>query len=277
MALAYSENFARVVSVAENRAQLAFELEHARWPWLSLPPQHPVLIEKYQYFGMLTGMWALSGTDPELQTALTQLSWRCPPLREPALAERGVCTYEHEGEQELLRLDLQTPAGELLCDMRAIGVVFATRDFAKWRAMARTAALDAGRELPMPARARPETVGLGPEGRALVSPLREQDGRLACTGFVGAEAFHPRHPFHTGSGDHVNAGHLFDCALQAAHLALESSSPRSCSGGEASFARYLELELPFEISVLGRTPTKVAMAMHQLGKPCAQIDLDFHA
>lgn len=273
MALAYTENFARVTRVDGRRVELEFDLDRARWPWLALPPLHPVLLEKYQYFGILTGFLALSGTDPAKQTALTGISWRCLEPETVALASAGVLTHRRDDGHESLELELLVESGETLVTIDAVGVVFATRDFGAWRAKTRAEAQAATDVPAMPPLAPAEAVGLGPGGRAFVSALREVDGQLGSMALVGDDAFHPRHPFHTGSGDHVNAGHLFDCALQAAHLVLDSASPRSCEGGSAKFFRYVELGVPFELLVVEREAERVGFAVRQLGREAARITL----
>jgi hypothetical protein len=121
-------------------------------------------------------------------------------------------------------------------------------------------------------------VGVGARGRSFVTRLHETGGAPAVTAFVPAQGgFHPRHPFHTGSGDHVNAGHLFDCVLQAAHL-FHAGAPLVCTGGEARFTRFVELDVPFSITCCGRegvdAGVRLEMGIAQAGRENALIVLD---
>jgi len=273
--LVYEHNFARVTKVEPERVELAYDLDHARWPWLALPAQHPVLIEKYQYFGVLSAVWALGVYDPKVQTALTQFEWTCLPIEdEPRLPTLGVCTPTTMNDAVGFDLTLGSE-GQSLVTSRGGGFAFTDRDFPAWRKRSREKALAAGggQQIDL---APPEDVGLDAGGRSFVSRRdRDDDGPLVRALVPTDGGFYPAHPFHTGSGDHVNAAQLFDCALQAAQLVC--GEPRSCRGGGAAFTRFVELDVPFELhvdEVRGDKGLAVQIRVRQLDRDCGQIRLE---
>lgn len=277
--LAYDRNLARVVRATPDRVELAFDLDFDHWPWLALPPQHLVLLEKFQYFGSLTALWAMKLFEPGVFTALTGFEWTCPPAPQAGYAATGVCGRLESATGKAFTFDIHAADGTLLMASRGAGVAFPNRDYKGWRAHAKQkaqAAWAAVGAAPPIAFAAPEAVGLGPDGVAFVSPLRQEGGALYVDALVTpANGFHPQHPYHTGSGDHVNAAHLFDCALQAAQLALGATAPLRCVAGSARFTRYVELGIPFRISVIDQGPVnqgeadagaRLAFQFSQLGR-----------
>jgi len=87
--------------------------------------------------------------------------------------------------------------------------------------------------------------------------------------------FVPGHPYHGGSGDHVNSGHLLDAAQQAVRI-LCGSQMEVCTGGEATFKRYVELGYPFCISVAAPlADNEVSLTLKQGGKICAEVTMKF--
>ncbi len=241
--LGYPRNFARLTDFAEGEAAFAYDLDRTCWPWLSLPAGHPVVLEKYQYFTTVTAALAFGDMKPGVRSALTGMSWSLGPAGHDAgYADRSRC-QRHADEQGNLNLSVQLgnaqgeDLGRILCQGRS----FPDRDFASWRSGSRDAVLS-----------RDDSPAFIPaslaDGRpGFVSGAQRQDGLDCVLARVSAaEGFHPRHPFHTGSGDHVNAAQLFDCALQAAEQ-WPGAGPRLCLGGEARFLRFVELDAGFEI------------------------------
>lgn len=275
-AMVYEHSFAHATSLGEGRVELAYELDYDRWPWLSLPSHHPVLIEKYQYFGAVTAMLAVGQLDPAAFTALSQFEWQHRDLS-AELPTQGLCLQRSLGNQCDFRLSLHGQTGVLLAEARGSGVILNDRDVGAWRAKSRKAALAAGAAAPERF-APPASIGCGVEGVSFISTAQDLDGTLRCQAFVPTEGgFHPAHPFHTGSGDHVNAGQLFDCAFQLAHLAIGADEPLRCLGGSARFLRFVELDVPFEIALTDRRDEagtqELDFAFSQLGRDSARISL----
>lgn len=281
-ALGYERNFARVLSADDGRVAFAYDLDPERWPWLALPPLHPVVIDKIQYFSAVTAILATSRLEPGTRSALTKIGWSTAPRAGGARhAVRGELGFA-SGERPGYRLAVFDADGHENARIWGEGAAFADRDFGAWRARAkRTAREAAGAAAAPPPPADPVAVGLGPGGRCLVSKPFERDGALALAALVTAvNGFHPAHPFHTGSGDHVNAAHLFDCALQAAHLLAEPAGARlACTDGEAEFLRFVELDTPFELRLEAREPlahgrTRMRFAIGQAGRENARVRFD---
>lgn len=260
-ALVYEHNFCRIERVDGMQVSLGYDLNRDRWPWLALPPDHPVLVEKYQYFSAVTAGWAVFDRASSAHSALTKLVWTCEAASvQGEHATRGRCTLWQNERDMGYELVTHTEAGQAVVTFRGEGFAFADRDFKAWRAKARQAAFDQTPSVDF-APAGPASVGLDANGVSFVSPLRDTGGLPYATALVTtARGFHPAHPFHTGSGDHVNAGHLFDCALQTAHLVLNADVPLRCIGGKAEFKRFIELDLPFTIGLRRRGQTGASVS-----------------
>ena len=76
-ALTYKHNLAHVLKATDSVVDLGFDWRPDLWPWLALPPAHPVVVEKYQYFATMTASWAMGTFSPETYTALTMFEWHC--------------------------------------------------------------------------------------------------------------------------------------------------------------------------------------------------------
>ncbi len=241
--LGYPRNFARLRQFEGDAAQFTYDLDPVQWPWLALSARHPVVLEKYQYFTTVTAACAFGDMAPGVRSALTGMRWS---LGEDAgdahFPDRSRCqrTADEQGELNLAVM-LSNGQGQDLGQIICRGHSFADRDFANWRASSRKAV-----------QARDDSPAFTPapltDGRpGFVSEPLIRDGLDAVLARVeSARGFHPQHPFHTGSGDHVNAAQLFDCALQAAEQWLGPDS-RTCLAGEAGFLRFVELDAGFEI------------------------------
>lgn len=280
-ALGYEHNFARVLRTGGDRVELGYDLDRRRWPWLALSPLHPVVIDKIQYFSAVTASLVMERMEPGTRSALTKLSWSCRARPGGTRhATQGVLEWwsgEHRGGYTLAVFD---DAGHQNARIRGEGRSFADRDFAGWRAQAkrRTAQAVAGSPPPV---ADPEAAGLGAGGLCFVSaPVAAASGTVLVARVGAADGFHPAHPFHTGTGDHVNAAHLFDCALQAAHLVWEPArTALVCSGGEAEFLRFVELDVPFELELRERPARnagrgRLGFSIRQAGRENARVALD---
>jgi hypothetical protein len=279
-ALGYSHNFARVLRVAPDRIEFGYDLDPARWPWLTLPPRHPIVLDKIQYFSAVTASLVSGSLEPGTRSALTRIGWSCRGDGERH-ATRGVLEPWSGERRAGYRLAVFDDAGREIARIQGEGFAFADRDFDGWRARAKVEARAAAGKPPEPAALA--AAGLGPGGHCFVSaPFLRSGTRVALAQIGAANGFHPAHPFHTGTGDHVNAAHLFDCALQAAHLMTEPAGRLVCTGGEAEFLRFVELDVPFEIrlSTQDRSEaghTLLGFAIDQLGRENARIALEIGA
>ena len=73
-----------------------------------------------------------------------------------------------------------------------------------------------------------------------------------------------------GSGDHVNAVHLAEVGRQFCALLTRDPDIR-LSGGEISFTRYVEMNVPFSIALTKRSGNEVDMCVEQAGKVCTRM------
>lgn len=278
-ALVYPYNFARADRVEEGSVEIEYDLDEARWPWLALPPRHPVLIEKYQYFGAVTVALAQSFVEPSTFTALTAFDWECPEDQDPDPATRGVFVDSSTPDRPSFEMILCNSTGEHVATGRGSGFVFRGMNIDAWRAQSKERVRDS-RAARLLSEADPESAGLGSDGTSFLSPAYTERGIATADGLITTDrGFHPNHPFHTGSGDHVNAGHLFDCALQFAHLVTRSEEALVCTGGSARFRQFTELDVPFGVQQVttgeGAGARTVRMTFSQLGTPTAELELRF--
>lgn len=248
----YEHNFARIEKIQDRSVSFEFDLDGNRWPWLILPPQHPVLIEQYQYFASVTAGRALHALPADQFSALTHYAWGCP-VRVKRFARTGILEAQAAGQKMHFEMDCFTDDGKHAIAMQGSGFSFSDRDFKAWRHRSRQAVLKAvgARKIEL---ARPQLLGIDHGGAVFVSdPLMQGDQLHLLAQVFLEQGFYPQHAFHTGSGDHVNAAQLLDCGLQAAHrlAAYEQGDQSPCSmfciGGRLQFHQFVELDAPFEI------------------------------
>ncbi|MEN0060794.1 MAG: hypothetical protein AAGA48_01525 [Myxococcota bacterium] len=265
--IVYPHNPVRVVEASADQVDLVFELDtpQADWPWLTLPAQHPVLQQKLLYFASATALLASGRSTPDAPSALTFVKWSSQLGPDAPIPTRGHCAFASgpEGDRFELRLD----DGALT--FMGGGVAITDRDMAAWRAETRKKVLAKAHLEPpfpeLPERMPPWFVRLEDGG---------EDGRFAARGLVTSErAFFPGHPFHTGSGDHVNVAHLVDCVAQVAELHL-GVPITACTGGSGTFRRFVELDVPFVLqgTIEGRT---VTADFTQVGYNNGRVELHF--
>ncbi len=270
-ALTYTDNLARVVHATDTLVDLSFDWRPDLWPWLSLPPSHPVLVEKYQYFATMTASWAMGTFSPETYTALTMFEWQCSAL---ALGQRYPTHARYENWTENgdmgFTLTVTDEQGQTLYSTRGQGFAFRDRDFQQWREKSRRSAQQARHVLQVEP-VDPGKAGLGPQGHSFVTEVVDRVGKPTVYARVPKHGgFYPEHPFHTGSGDHVNAAQLLDCALQAVHVFAGDgklwTQPMLCTGGQAQFRRYVELDVPFEITLDALHSDSADLHLSQAGR-----------
>ena len=271
--LAYETNFAKVESVKDGRVEFSFDLSPERWPWLSLPPQHHVLLEKYQYFISITTGWATGLFEPTTYSALTSFKWHCPQLHtDCSHGSKEVCSIRVTDRGALIDIDIYDNGDRHLARMECLGAEFGDRDFKSWRASSRAKVLEQAEEADVRYAASNDT-GVGRSGISFVSELN--NGKSATARITSQNGFQPQHPFHSGSGDHVNVGHYFDSVMQVAHLVIQPTAALKCIGGESTFMRFTELDVPFEIDLLEQSSEnnseKLSFLLRQAGQDTARI------
>jgi len=244
-----------------------------RWPWLKLHPADNIAVQSTNYYA-LTGVSLFAGhMDGSKWTALTKFNWRVYQTGEGAQhPAAGRASHDDDGIGYACAFaDAQ---GRPVYDVSGAGVVFQTRDFEAWRAKAKAKVL----ATPAPgdfAFAEPAAVGVKTESEVFISPLTEDAGGVYADALLKAEtAFRPAHPYHGGSGDHVNSGQLCDAVQQTAHLIR---GEERASGGSAQFARYVELDRPFRVRLASgvEKDKKLVFAIEQAERPCATIEFSY--
>lgn len=262
---------------ADGRIYFDLSSDAMKWPWLRLHPANNIAVQATNYYAM-TAVSRFAGSLGEEWSALTEFAWRAfnvgKSARHPV---RGVAEAG-EGEAPGYVCDLFDADGARVYHVTGKGVVFRTRDFKAWREKSKAEAL----ALPAPENftyALPSTVGVSSTVESIVSPLRREGEEVFADALVtAANGFPPAHPYHDGSGDHVNSTHMADAAQQVAQmLRAEQGLGGWPAGGDIAFRRYVELERPFRLT-LESSPAdsaRLAFRLEQGGRPCASIALDY--
>ncbi len=259
-----------------NDGSVAFRCsaDAGKWPWLALHPANNIVVQMVNYWCSVETGRARGALDPTKWSALTACRWRTfSTAPDAGHATHGIATGDPDGAG--FNMVFFDAAGALAYHLSGEGVVFQNRDFEGWRAKAKEKAA----RLPEPTDfvyAPPEAVGVATPVESLVSPVFESEGARAVDALVTKDnAFAPGHPYHGGSGDHVNSGHLLDAVQQAARL-LAGEEASVCAGGAARFKRYIELGRTFRI-VETKTPGdgEMAFVLHQGAESCAEITMGF--
>lgn len=246
-----------------------------KWPWLALHPANNIALQATNYYALTGVSLFLGEMDAENWSALTTFSWR---IGDGAKAGQHPVSGRSVGTGEAGSPDyactFYDDSGNVTYEVEGAGVVFRTRDFEGWRAKAKAEILALPRPDDFPF-AEPAAAGVETPDEVFVTPL-QQDARGS---FVNAmidrdKGFGPIHPYHGGSGDHVNSSHLCDVAQQAARIAGRKAFP---SGGTARFTRYVELDRPFRIGIApdAAIASRVNFDIEQAGKPCASLRFDY--
>ena len=170
--------------------------------------------------------------------------------------------------------------GDIVYRMTGEGVFFRTRDFKAWREKNRQtiSALPACENFVY---AGPDDLGVASESECLSGPLLgegtpDQGGLWADALITSENGFAPGHPYHAGSGDHVNAPHILDAVRQAAHMARRREGfSLTIRGGKAAFSRYIELGHPFRVGIENQTPDETQMTVSQGDRLCSTVTLSY--
>ena len=240
------------------------------WPWLVLPPTHPILTQTINFWASFDSAVFLDEFRADAWTALTKLEWECgpPEVGYPARGRYFSASQENRARYELTLWDTD---GRVVADYVGEGVTFRTRNFEGWRDAAKTKLKPSA-----PAKltyAPAASVGVTHHKESFLAPLREAAGTLSTTGLITKEnGLRPAHPYIGGSGDHVNSTHMGEIARQFGQLLLER--PTHNSGGEMGLKHYVELGVPFEVKLLARSDEdqSFSLLIRQADRDCAKID-----
>ncbi|MDX1498003.1 MAG: AfsA-related hotdog domain-containing protein [Salinisphaeraceae bacterium] len=261
-----------------------------RWPWQNLPAYHPALAGKISFFTGFKCGEDLFEMPSGTASAVTSLSWEnSGACLSGTQAPAGKVSCKQVENRFHYNTYLYDSAGTTQQNILAQGVAFQQRDFDGWRRKMKQAiqSVDAMRPVDF-GFAEPASVAVASSAEVLISPLHENKNGLACYGLLDKHSgFAPGHPWHSGTGDHVNAAHQLDAAWQMAHLIgrtqgwLAAGTQLICTAGEASFKNYIELGAPFELRLKGWRPEdqgwRLSLALSQGGKPAAIIRLNLLA
>lgn len=248
--------------------------DRQKWPWLDLPPAHPIVVQTANFWACVETGKTRGTLDPTKWSALTYTKWEAGE-KDAGRISHGLADSPPGAPQKDrpgFRLTFFDQAGKLVCRMVGTGVVFQTRDFESWRDASKTEeklyqSMDKFNYAPQ------EALGVKSDIERFVSPLIDGDGHSATALVTKENGFMPAHPYHSGSGDHVNANHLADTGFQFAHLAF--GKPLECVGGEITFKHYVELGKPFTLDAKAIEETAISITIVQDAKHCTDMTLNF--
>ena len=245
-----------------------------KWPWLTLPGSHPIVVQTINYWASVETGKTRGTFDPTKWSALTYSSWQAGDI-DAGPVTHGLADLPPgpvEKDRPGFRLTFFDDAGDLVCRLVGAGVIFQTRDFEAWRSTTKEKTND---DLPMSdfTYARASALGVHSDSECFVSPLIGDEKPKAEALITKENGLMPNHPYHSGSGDHVNANHLVDAGMQFAHLAF--GRPLVCVGGEMTFRHYVELGRPFLLRAASKESNAITISVQQRGKLCTNIALRF--
>ena len=247
----------------------ACSADREKFPWLVLHPSDVIPVQMMCFFASYETAQFHNAVEEGQWTALTKMTWRCDATGDNAKhAATGAASPPEQDGRPDFGLAFADPDGAQILKIKGEGVTFRNRDFEAWRSKNRDRIL----ALPEPEGfhfADIKEVGVASAVECIVSPLMKTGDAQACDALITTETgFPPAHPYHDGSGDHVNSTHQTDAARQFAALLRPEFGARRCSGGEMEFSNYVELDRPFRITEIPEksTETRVACMIEQGGK-----------
>ena len=240
----------------------------SEWRWLALAPSHPIFIQTFNYYISVECSAARGTLDPAKWSALTWMDWE---LGEAAakLPVRGIMENRIDDDKLGFGIALYSDDDGLVFRTRGRGVVFHNRDFEGWRKQSKDR-VSAQKEPPAFDYANREAVGALEGERALIGPVVEGNAPYSDALITAANGMPPGSRYLDGSGDHVNAVHLAEAARQFSAL-LTGDPDIKLKGGELSFTRYVEFNVPFRVLLTDQNPREIAMSVEQAGKPCTSM------
>lgn len=248
------------------------------WPWLTLHPATNTVVQMVNYFSLTGVSAARDRHDPEKWTALTSFQWQTFAMGADARhADHGVADPKPHDDNIDYAATFFDVDGKLVYRVGGTGVVFQNRDFNAWRGKSKSKIM----ALPEPKDFQfvsPEEAGVKTPVECFVGSVETGEALFVDALITEETGFSPAHPYHDGSGDHVNSTHISDAAEQAAHLIRRRDGKRGYpNGGKVAFNRYVELNRPFRI-VLASDPArleKMQFRFEQGGRPCVDLTLTY--
>ncbi len=238
------------------------------WPWLELPAWHPIAMQTINYWVSVECSAARGTLDRDKWTALTWMDWEVGDF-DAGIPARGTMENTGIGEEIGFAIRLYDDADRVIYSSRGKGVVFRTRNFESWREKAKSGVL-AKRSQGDFAYADAAQIGVGPHEFPLISSLHEGPPICAEALVTPQNGMPPSARYMSGSGDHVNATHLAECARQFAALCQSDPDVRFASG-EITFSRYVELGASFSLELESRDGKELSLSVEQGGKPCTRL------
>ncbi len=250
------------------------------WPWLSLHPATNTVVQMVNYYSLTGVSAARENHDPEKWTALTSFQWQTFAMGADAHhATHGVADPKPTDDNIDYAATLFDAHGALVYRVGGTGVVFQNRDFKSWREKSKSRIM----ALPEPKGFQfvtPEEAGVATAVECFVGRIGEGEALYVDALITEETGFSPAHPYHDGSGDHVNSTHICDAAEQAAHLIRHRFGKHGYpNGGKVAFNRYVELNRPFRI-VLVSDPAvldQMQFRFEQGGRPCVDLTFSYDA
>lgn len=239
------------------------------WPWLALPPQHPIVIQTQNYWASVGASAALGTLEEGKWSALTWTDWALGDIR-AGIAAHGQFSRAMVEDKLAFETILFDSNDRRIVTLRGRGVVFRHRNFESWRQESKG---EAAKRQPPPhfdyAPAR--LLNLSPGECALVSSF---SGGTAKALITKENGLMPGHPYFSGSGDHVNAPHLAELARQVASLLIDGA-PFLVTSGEMDMHRYVELDCPIDLLLVEHGDNSLVVEVSQLEHRCARLALKF--
>ncbi|MEM1403395.1 MAG: hypothetical protein AAGG55_08700 [Pseudomonadota bacterium] len=238
------------------------------WPWLVLDPKNPIVVQALTYYALYETDVARGLFNDGQWTALTGISWRCAGDA-TGHASHGVARLRGAALGGQI-MEFWDENDALVYEMTGEGVVFRDRNFQEWR-NSQKQGLGPEVSLKEFSFASHNEVGVGSPIESIVSSLDAADPTCVDALVTAQNGFPPGHPYHDGSGDHVNSSHLADAATQFARLLRRNPGLESL-GGEMKFRRYVELGQVFTLQLVSNTAEVSEMRVLQGGQECASIN-----
>ena len=241
----------------------------AAWPWLSLAPQHPIVIQTQQFWASYCALQFEGGLEEGQWSALTWMDYALGDLT-AGHAVHGLYGRIENERGPAFSLTLYDARDREIVTMRGRGVVFRNRNFEDWRKGSKD---EARKEQPAQTftYADPTALGLSDGEHAFVAPLTSGPNAIEAL-VTPNNGMPPANRVISGSGDHVNSTHFGEVTRQA--LCLVTGDPNvQVTGGEMHLNRYVELGTPFALRFETPKAGAITFTLSQLGKDCAVIDL----